>query len=79
MIGLDGRRRKKHIDISINKNKIEVVMLEKIITVCAGLKRWQIEEKLWTLYYGRSSKRMKKAALKFAEDNGLMLVEPLSE
>lgn len=52
-------------------------MLERIITACAGLKRWQIEEKLWTLYYGTTSKRMRNAVNKFAFDNGLMLVEPL--
>ena len=38
-------------------------MLEKIITACAGLKRWQIEEKLWTLYCGTTSKSMKDAVL----------------
>jgi hypothetical protein len=54
-------------------------MFEKIITACAGLKRWRIEEKLWTLYYGTKSKRLKIAVIKFANDNGLMLVEPLTE
>lgn len=54
-------------------------MLEKIITACAGLKRWQIEERLWTLYYGTTSKRLKNAVYKFALNNGLMLVEPLTE
>ena len=54
-------------------------MFERIITACAGLKRWQIEEKLWTLYYGRSSKRMREAVYDFVLNNGLMLVEPLSQ
>jgi hypothetical protein len=54
-------------------------MLEKNITACAGLKRWQIEEKLWTLYYGTKSERMKKAVHNFARNNGLMLVQPLTE
>lgn len=54
-------------------------MLEKIITACAGLKRWQIEEKLWSLYYGTTSNRVKNAVHKFALNNGLMLVQPLTE
>jgi len=54
-------------------------MLEKVITSCAGLKRWQIEEKLWKMYYGQSSKRLKTAIFNFASNNGLMLAEPLTE
>lgn len=54
-------------------------MLEKIITACAGLKRWQIEEKLWLLYYGTKSKRLKNAVYNFAYNNKLALVEPLDE
>lgn len=54
-------------------------MLEKIITACAGLKRWQIEEKLWTIYYSTTSKRMQNAVHNFALNNGLMLVEPLTK
>lgn len=54
-------------------------MFEKIITACTGLKRWQMEEKLWVIYYGGSSKQIKNAVLKFAINNGLMLVEPLDE
>jgi hypothetical protein len=51
-------------------------MFEKIIAACAGLKKWQIEEQLWKMYYGRSSRKMKTAIFRFAKNNNLMLAEP---
>lgn len=52
-------------------------MLEKIITACAGLKRWQIENKLWVMYHNTKSERLRDAIYNFAYKNKLALSEPL--
>jgi hypothetical protein len=52
-------------------------VFEKIITTCAGLKRWQIENKLWVMYHNAKSERLRTAIYNFAYNNNLALCEPL--
>lgn len=59
-----------------NNLLINSIIFEKIVDSLAGLKRWQMEEKLWRMFYGTKSARIQNAIHQFAYANGLMLVEP---